>query len=257
MVNSSTSVADSLSMYKNLKSWHGLDQNQFASIVSGLEQKARDNKLTRLENQECIDTYATPLLTGQRHLILVSNSTSSSSTPYYYGTFESSMNRPAVGCAPIPYEWICQGASGTSCTLNGGTCTSNIRRITPDDWKPFKAPVQYCLSETAPQKCRIRFNMQIAAVVIACNLVKAAVLAFIFFTIKDNPLMTMGDAVASFTADPEERTKQLCLMSKADIEFWKPFDGHTAADLAVPYNGERKRWSQVVSDNRWSVCILL
>ena len=106
------------------------------------------------------------------------------------------------------------------------------------------------------QLCRLQFNRQLVFVVIAFNLAKALVLVYVFVAVKENPLLTIGDAVASFLKQPDDTTSGLCLMSKENINQWK--NRHLVSErVGRPYDPTRKRWSTVVSKARWAACMVL
>lgn len=78
--------------------------------------------------------------------------------------------------------------------------------------------VDYCLSEPVEGKCSLNFSLSIIIVVIVCNVVKALVMLYIAFSIRDKPLLTVGDAVDSFLNFNELNTKEMCLASKESIQ---------------------------------------
>lgn len=80
----------------------------------------------------------------------------------------------------------------------GTLCETRWTSIDAANWRPLGPKVSYCLSENVDQLCRLQFNTQLAVVVITFNLVKALVLAYVFFAVKEEPLLTMGDEVVSF-----------------------------------------------------------
>jgi hypothetical protein len=128
-----------------------------------------------------------------------------------------------------------------------------------DPWMPMNNKVKYCLSERSDEQCKLEFSPQLAWVVVAFNLVKACILGFAFLSIKENPLMTMGDAVASFLTRRDDMTKDLCLMDKRKVKMWEKPGWANAGGLAkpLPLTFERSTtlWRSVVSRRRWVTCL--
>lgn len=95
-----------------------------------------------------------------------------------------------------------------------------------ESWKfPNNQTVLYCLSEMVEGKCSLQFDKLIMSVVIFCNAVKlASMLAVVFLGRLDaeQPILTVGDAVASFMERPVPRRKfrHKALLSRGDLEKW-------------------------------------
>ena len=233
----------------------------FDATAQILREKAMKNQLTRLENQECINAYATPLLTRRGNLILVTNDTDialpgSTAERTLETVFVPGSSRD---CQPHPFQWICGGSSVSSgCEFTfGESCASKWQSIDAANWQPLGFKVSHCLSEDIEQLCRLQFNRELAAVVIAFNCLKALVLAYILLGgVKETPLLTMGDAVASFLKRPDATTSGLCLMSKESITLWKK--RHIVSEQAGRvYDSTRPRWATAVSKGRWASSLVL
>ncbi|MCJ1394217.1 hypothetical protein MMC18_007095 [Xylographa bjoerkii] len=77
--------------------------------------------------------------------------------------------------------------------------------------------VTSCYSVEATEQCKVRFGLSIMLIVIVCNLLKTICMALTLWTIHEWPLVTIGDAIASFLEQPDITTIGLCLLSKADV----------------------------------------
>ena len=97
-----------------------------------------------------------------------------------------------------PYEYLlcasgtimCQGGSMTYQTFNqSGSIHSSI-------------PISSCLVEKARQHCRIRFSIRLMSGVIACNILKIICMGYMVWRLDPRPLVTLGDALASFLESP-------------------------------------------------------
>jgi hypothetical protein len=236
--------------------------DSFDATAQLLREKALNNQLTRLENQECIKAYATPLQTRRGNLILV---TSDTDVALPGSTAERTLEIVFVpgssrDCQPHPFQWICGGNSVNSgCDFTfGGSCTSKWQSIDAAKWQPLGFKVSHCLSEDIEQLCRLQFNRELAAVVIAFNCLKALVLAYILLGgVKETPLLTMGDAVASYLKRPDATTSGLCLLSKESIMLWKKRHSIISGQAGRMYDPTRTRWATAVSKRRWVFSIVL
>ena len=63
-------------------------------------------------------------------------------------------------------------------------------------------PITHCLAEEAAQHCSLRFSIPVMAVVIVCNIIKLFTMMFLVWRSDAPPLITPGDAVASFLEKP-------------------------------------------------------
>jgi hypothetical protein len=82
------------------------------------------------------------------------------------------------------------------------------------------------------------------------HLVKAALMFSIVFFVKDHPLMTMGDAVASFLDERDIETSDMNLRIKDNTrESYSTFD--------TTYNPPTRRWKDATSKKRRFFALLL
>jgi hypothetical protein len=152
---------------------------------------------------------------------------------------------------------------------NGWRCPSHISRTcdigneheVPLDrslWQPYERPVKHCLVEQVPESCQVQFAFILAIMVIVCNIIKATCMALLLFKFtKHTPLITMGDAVASFLEHPDPETRGRCLYSRRLIEKgwkWEATNGVKQGDLDIEperFDPVRKRWGSAPSNGRW------
>jgi len=150
------------------------------------------------------------------------------------------------------YRWICSdNPEWWSYPGPRKRCTELIDSIksAPKDWKVGYTktyPVDYCLSEKAEPHCKLQFTLGIAILVTLLNLFKAILIFYTAIGIKENPLLTMGDAVASFLEKRDETTKGMCLLSVSDVK------SHRGYFPAGPkeWTGKVRRWKDVTSRTR-------
>jgi len=223
------------------------------------------NRLTRLTPSDCIAAYSSGTYqTSWGSVILVTANKTDALLSYAY----QNELRTSAGRCFDPYGWVCGHntrlipwyESSFDACRSLGSCSSKVR--TPEfendqssNWRPFGNKVDYCLAEPVPQRCTVEFSSQLAAVVIIFNAVKVVVLLYIFLGVKENPLITVGDAIASFLQREDETTRKQCLMSRANgVQTWEQGGNEPRPRL---FHATRQRWYQAVSRTRWAICIFL
>ena len=75
---------------------------------------------------------------------------------------------------------------------------------------------------------------------------------YIAFRVNDEPLMAMGDAVASFLDKEDVETKNMCLSSMSDFRNGK---GYKVGPRQ--YSGEAYRWKDVTSKVRRCITLIM
>lgn len=161
----------------------------------------------------------------------------------------------------------------------------NASSTTPTNKAGNRYSVDGCLSERVDEKCELVFNLPISLVVIACNVAKIVCMFLTAKEDRDDVLLKIGDAVASFLKNPDPTTAGHCLMSKRAVckgsnprEYssrGKSIAGGAGySRVSSPIRGERhpnigkrgsaaqfitghSRWYQVTGVLRWSVVIFL
>ena len=207
---------------------------------------------------DCINAYATTFQTSRGSLILVTEDSTNLGFAYGYSTNVALVQ----SCVPNTYGWICGDAGPYShwdC-FSDPTCSARVGSLDRTDWRPFGNKIEYCLSEQINQQCTVEFSLQLAVVVIIFNVLKASVLVYTFLAVKENPLLTMGDAVSSFLSIRDDTTWGLCLMGKANVAsyLWTKKSGKSSEQRQpMTFDSTRKRWYTAVSFRRWFFVIAL
>ncbi|KAK6723995.1 hypothetical protein SNK04_002839 [Fusarium graminearum] len=183
--------------------------------------KSRNMLVSQLDNltaSECINEYGTTFQTKRADVILVFDFSMSKeeSNQTYEINSALSHNVRRGDCIETDYDWIC---ANESCDTPCHFLLPEIKRQ-PDNWKPYRLydnKVKYCLSQPAPQRCRLNFDITLASIVLVVNFVKAIILAFIAFRPPKEPLFVLGDAIQSFMTRPEENPRGSCLISAHSV----------------------------------------
>jgi hypothetical protein len=166
------------------------------------------------------------------------------------------MNFPHLS---MPYNYNSNGWRCPSHIKN--TCDVENEHEVPLDrslWQPYERPVKHCLIEQVPESCQVQFAFPFAILVIVCNVIKATCMALLLFKFrKYTPLVTIGDAVASFLEHPDPETRGRCLYSRRLIEKgwnWETANGAKKGELDTEperFDPVRKRWGSAPSNGRW------
>lgn len=205
--------------------------------------------LERLENKKCVEVYTAPIVSSHSDLLLISTystHTSSlidtkfqlmqllSSTDNLLGQWsdpDSYNNTRFAICLPFP-EDMCS------------TSFANVSDL--ENW------LQYCLCVPTEEHCKLQFSLVIMIVVIVCNLIKTVCMGTIAWKQDLEPLVTLGDAVASFLDRPDVTTEGNCLAGKGRFEKSKSWDL-----LSCRWDSKRLLLFRAASSRRWIFCNIL
>ncbi|KAF2832862.1 hypothetical protein CC86DRAFT_461346 [Ophiobolus disseminans] len=251
-------------------------------VLQILKEKARAGELLRLSPLECIQQYAQIVQFERRNVLLVAddkffppaeNSTLWKNSHVYSDDRFSAKDVYGPESASDAYAWICGGSSGGNGGGSGSTpCSDRIEDIkkSPDKWKtgfvcgPAPAntsvgrtcknqgwPVGYCLSESGEPHCKLHFELGIAVAVTVLNLLKALLMFCVAFGVYDEPLLTIGDAVASFLHEHDPSTQNMCLASMSDFKQKKGFRTGPRQ-----WRNETHRWKDVTSRRRRTTTLI-
>ncbi|CAG8005743.1 unnamed protein product [Penicillium salamii] len=102
--------------------------------------------------------------------------------------------------------------------------TGNPTCFNSPDYKTFG--FTECLQIPTPQHCQLLYNPTICIVISLCTLAKitAMLWAARASRFRSAPILTVGDAVASFVTKPDLTTRDMCWISKRDVrhQAWGP-----------------------------------
>ncbi|KUJ10921.1 uncharacterized protein LY89DRAFT_655765 [Mollisia scopiformis] len=123
-------------------------------------------------------------------------------------------------------------------------------------WTINGFPISYCLADEQPMRCSVQFSTTILIVVVVSNLLKVTCMLATIFRIQHRPLITIGDAIASFVASKDDTTSGRCLLSKKDVQSgsYIRLEGTNESNR---WKRQRNRWFRSVSWKRWSFLTIL
>jgi hypothetical protein len=164
--------------------------------------------------QECIDAYATSFQSKYGSVVLISddfNAANSSVNRVYSQQVPSSDDDIEID----PYRWICDQRRGILLEEPCSHYLSGIR--SGDSWIMYGYTVNYCLADVEGEKCTLEFSLPLAIAVIGANFVKAVLIVLATILLRGTPLLTLGDAIASFLRSPDTLTEANCLLSRESV----------------------------------------
>ncbi|KAF1994291.1 hypothetical protein P154DRAFT_549157 [Amniculicola lignicola CBS 123094] len=254
-----------LHLFYNSMVYSSIASTSYEGFV--LHDQAKNGSLDRLENLDCIKAYSTLIQSSRRNLLLVVDNdkdaiaaSNHSIDTYLHGNFyfdagEAKEYTYANGL----YDWICSsGPSDLEKHFTTKECAKHVGEVKKDaaNWHVSGYPVQYCLSEPITSVCKLHILLPIGWLVTVLNLIKAGLIWYTVVKIKEDPLITMGDAVASFLERNDPTTKDMCLLTLKDIKkrsAWPNF----SPPRPKAWSDTQYRWKDVVSKTRRITTLLM
>lgn len=231
--------------------------------------------LANLSNYECIQAYTSLAISSYSHLLLASKSTDvlrllswdelnseaaclgqTTDTDQYcaMNQWQCSYWSCSSGAAFIPMSTLDTGAESSWMVSEDSSVElgkSNVTAIAKT-WHVNGYPIDYCLAMPAVEQCKLQFSSTIMIVVILCNLIKTVCMAVIALKWSGQPLVTIGDAIASFLDSPDSTTEGSCLCPQTYFQTYKKWTRRSAK-----WRGEPKRWFCAATTNKWNICYSL
>ncbi|KAF5374018.1 hypothetical protein D9757_010061 [Collybiopsis confluens] len=210
------------------------------TIISDASQLSSWEILTA---SECLETYTSDFMSDRSHVIaIVGNYTSPANA--------NILNR--LGYVTVNTNFACSAAwrhiDPATWSLQGITFDNNSK--TPS------LQVRYCISKPVNPRCQLEFNLPILVVVILFNAVKVVCMAIAAVKIKDNALVTIGDAINSFVREPDTHTKGMSLASRSDFES-RETDHPGFEPRIVQHQPMRIRWIDTTRKQHWVITLFL
>ncbi|OQE44821.1 hypothetical protein PENCOP_c002G08560 [Penicillium coprophilum] len=238
------------------------------SSFNGLLSSAKSGSLQRLDPQECVDNYAQTFQTTYGDVLLVTEQVRTNISYVYLTTQGVLVPRLYLALTPPqadPYKWLCPSDWSGDCEAYLPTIQAQIKE---DKWTVASTissgggwKVDYCLAEKARQFCKLQYSFPLTMVVIAFNLVKSAILYYMWFGMKEAPILTIGDAITSFLRRPDPYTKGGCLLLNREAQSMSRFSSASSRKYPLHeprrYDRKRRRWGSAVSIRRWVFSIFL
>ncbi|KAL4966624.1 uncharacterized protein BDV14DRAFT_207919 [Aspergillus stella-maris] len=207
----------------DVKIIYDVSSNYDYNVKSASDLVAQSKILERLDPKDCISAYATTFQAKYANVALISpdfNSTGNITAPV--ARLGTSMVPSGGGPEEAnPYYWICKdGRPGNKVEQHKKVCSEYYNEIRDqDEWYVEGFKVDYCLAQRTPERCTLEYSLPLAIVVIGANFVKAGLIvgAAVMLRGKGSPLLTVGDAIASFLRVRDEDSRGRGLLGRADV----------------------------------------
>ena len=244
------------------------------TALEGTLQEYRNNQisLVKLENKECVAVYTAPIISTYSDVFLVSSDLKATrslllaylgvDSPLIHESLET-MERDG-GSDYQSYEesntfsgflcWIILlGCDDAGVIANPRNMSFNVSRLEfTNNPNPPLSYIDYCLSKPVVEHCKLQFSVTIMIIVIICNMIKTIAMTTISWRQDPEPLVTLGDAIASFLYRPDVTTKRNCIAGRTHFE-----DSRYWGLLLSRWDPQRLRWFRAASRRRWIVCNVL
>lgn len=232
------------------------DENELEKLnmIAHILQDGQSN-LQKLANRDCIGAYAAEFVSSHGNVLVISSDPPDSDR---HITIEWVW--PQAQVALDDTRWFC---GYPSCDTRNITKGANWRICGLQNDYDNCVDINYCLSQTVEEHCKLQFSGAILVVVIVCNFCKMTIMGYIAWKRPSEPLVTVGDAIASFLDHPDLTTTGNCLAGKDQFEkksMSGPF-GHQApinwgqgtmrCDLRTSY------WYKAVDMRQWTLLFIL
>jgi hypothetical protein len=223
-------------------------------VVNGSAEYLRRqiDVLQELDVNDCITKYAQNFQTSKGALLLVLDVPADSGTN---STNAVVFDRTAswgfdMYCSEDRYAWICAQTEQNTCAhyvqYGERSCEQqqdDLIKSNATNWRPLVSeyPVAKCYSQDLPQQCKLQASIHLIAVVLFLNAAKAVIMYLAVKWMRGTPLLTVGDAVASFLTRPDPSTKGLCLISRKEV-FHDWINSGRLVDRPRVFTAQRRRW---------------
>ena len=228
-----------------------------AKLQASLQDYKTNRSFVKLESKECVDTYSAQIVSTNSDLIMVSDypDPSNSLVWYFRGAMSSLIDGSIIFCDLV----LCGNGDGAVIDpQNLVLQTSKINGIVQHNVSDMNgttsglSSIDYCLSKRVSEHCKLQFSLTIMIVVIVCNTIKAVCMTIILWEQELEPLVTLGDAIASFLDRPDVTTKRNCIAGRTRFEhsrYW--------GLLVSRWDPKGSHWFRAASLRRWSACNVL
>ena len=226
----------------------------FGDLVKELHADATSNGLIGLTTDQCQQAVETSFMTSYSEIVMIADWQSDESNASVIQTlvYNTEANNFFSFCANLIVNTSTAGATLESqniwtTVMNGSLCAF--------DGAGFIKSIEFCLARPAQQLCTIELLPQVLYAVLVCNAVKVMCFAAMLM-LGFQPLVTLGDAVASFLERPDQFTRGLGPVSSTHRATSKGLDIYKSQKSPRPWARTRLQWFKGASSARWISSIL-
>jgi hypothetical protein len=168
--------------------------------------------------------------------------------------YETTTQTLPVMASPEDYpsnRWRCPSHTMSKCDVRSRFEVPHDR----SNWRPYGSRINHCIVEQVEEFCKLEFNFPIALAVIISNVVKVACIAMTLFICGSHaPVVTVGDAIATYLDEPDPTTRDRCLYSRKLTETrWlkESYSQQSRRIAAQRCSAKEERWKRAPSEDRW------
>ena len=184
--------------------------NDYNTTLDTLQDyQNNQTSLVKLDNKACVDVYSAPIISTHSDLLFVTSRIGVNSSLLAIG---GNVDSPII----INTTQDDAGLQARNIFCMFQLCESPGTVLDPQnmtfyDFNPdWTAYVEYCLSKPVEEHCKLQFSLTIMIEVIICNMMKTVCMTIILWKQDPEPLVTLGDAIASFLDQPDITTRRNC-----------------------------------------------
>lgn len=155
-------------------------------------------------------------------------------------------------------EWQLPGTAANASEFSYYTFSDFSDCDPPEARRNF--PISHCLAQVAGDTCKVGISAMLLAIVVGCNAFKVMTLALTALGLRFRPIVTLGDAVASFLDRQEMLTEGFCMLTQAEARTWSNGSALTPGQSRKqPERWKPRAWRgfHAASGWRWFFCSLL
>lgn len=226
-----------------------------------------------LDPAACLEAYNVGFVDSYRDVIVVLDNVNASR--HVFWGIQVNGESEGDGISWIEGDgisWICSSKENCITTMDPSAAEDwraraddPILNLTASNSPESLARVSYCLAEETEAQCTVVVATTLLAVVILCNSVKTICLSCIILRGRRGfaPLITVGDAVASFLAIEDVTTLGEGGLFSKEVEEWAKKRSDATYGLFTSHrpnrawSSKRHFWFRGASPRNWVICIFL
>lgn len=170
--------------------------SDYDDIANSLQRLRNSTTTSHLDIKACSKAYgSTAFISEWGDALAITTTNSTNNSLLWTSQYNLLVKLICTGSISGTGGYItCQGDSMTYQQIDqSGSILSNTT-------------ISHCLAEKARQQCRIRFSIGLMSGVIACKILKIICMVYMVWRLDPRPLVTIGDAFASFLESPGQYT---------------------------------------------------
>ncbi|CAG8107401.1 unnamed protein product [Penicillium olsonii] len=197
----------------------GMGAMTWAEFLSAVSQRTYN----RLSPTECVNLMATPYAAGTKLLMILTDKLS-----VRHGGDEAILASSFFSRGIWADTWVnLQSEFSGASFANSTTIDATGNPICLENTSPYKNfGMTECLQISAQEHCQLLYNPTICIIISLCAFAKVTAMFWAARVSRSRPapILTVGDAVASFARNPDLTTKDMCWFSKRDVchQAWGP-----------------------------------